>query len=145
MSRMCACLLRLRHCTKNEYSPEGNRCQKSKVRYDTPKYPIYVVKSPGKNWQIPHLCGMVSNMGAWALHWQLPRMSSCYVPIYTSDIPPWLRNVPPPPVVFRHSVSQRICTESSRRFYVIHARNEESPKHNTLLTYPSIWDTVPQF
>ena len=48
MSRMCACLRRLRYCT-NEYSPEGNRCRKSKVRYNTaPKYPVYVLKSPWK-------------------------------------------------------------------------------------------------
>ena len=28
------------------YSPEGNRCRKSKVRYDTRKYPVYVENSP---------------------------------------------------------------------------------------------------
>ena len=42
--------------------------------------------------------------------------------------------------------SQRDCTGWQRRFYVIRARNQESPRqYNTLLTYPSIWDTVPQF
>ena len=36
-----------------------NRCRKSKVRYDTPKYPVYVLKSPWKgypnNVQVPTL------------------------------------------------------------------------------------------
>ena len=27
----------------NECSPEGNRCRKSKVQYDTQKYPVYVL------------------------------------------------------------------------------------------------------
>ena len=82
MSRMCACLRRLRYCT-NEYSPEGNCCRKSTVQYDTtPKYPVFVLRAPEKgdnhvqvprysthNWQkigIPFVW-YVSNMGTRAL------------------------------------------------------------------------------
>ena len=56
---MCACLRRLRYCT-NKFSPGVNRCQKSKVwYYDTPKYPVHVLKDPQKgyhnNVQVPTL------------------------------------------------------------------------------------------
>ena len=49
MSRMCACLRRLRYCA-NEYSPEGNRCRKSKFdTHDTRQYPVYFLKEPLAN------------------------------------------------------------------------------------------------
>ena len=52
MSRMCACLRKLQ-CFTNGHSPEVNRCQKLKVRYDIPKHPVYVLKSPWKGQQCP--------------------------------------------------------------------------------------------
>ena len=90
--RMCAYLRRLRYCT-NEYSSKGNRCRKSKVRYDIQKIPRLCFKEPRKRATISkYSCIVLSNNlhilaslcayyypKSWVCTRQLPRMSSCCV------------------------------------------------------------------
>ena len=105
---MCACLRRLQYCT-NEYSPEVNHCHESKLRYirTIPKNaPFIFLRAPGKgnNGQVKNqqltnktpmcvvsikygylgpccFCLHIITQKVESAHWQLPRKSSCCVPM----------------------------------------------------------------
>ena len=75
-------LRRLRYCNcTNECSPEGNRCRKSKVRYDIKKYLVCVLKSPwkGQQCQVPttYLSCLYGMYQIWVLYYPKPKSWVC--------------------------------------------------------------------